>query len=242
MKPLLLADCIGKSYSGRKVLSSATLRVDAGSITVLLGRNGIGKSTLLKIAAGWIAADHGRVHLKEQCYLRPRLHQLANEGVFYLPDRALLSPGFSVRQHLEWTQRRYGHGDIEGVAQITGITDRLDQRPSSLSGGELRRAELAMAVLRRPDCFLADEPYREIAPSDMEVLSAVFRHMARTEGCGVVITGHDVPTLLAVADRVVWCTDGTTYDLGTPASACRDWRFRQGYLGPRAIEWDISLT
>jgi ABC-type multidrug transport system ATPase subunit len=239
MKPLLLADCVGKVYGGQKVLSSATLRVDSGSITVLLGRNGIGKSTLLKIAAGWITPDHGTVHFKDRCYLRPRLPHLADEGLFYLPDRELLSPGFSVRKHLEFIQRRYGRGDIDAVAEITGITSRLDQQPSSLSGGELRRAELATALLRRPECFLADEPYREIAPNDMEVLSAVFRRMAQVEGCGIVITGHDVSTLLAVADRVVWCTDGTTYDLGPPAMACRDWRFRQGYLGPLATEWDV---
>lgn len=240
MKPLLLANCVGKAYNGRKILSSATLRVDAGCITVLLGRNGIGKSTLLKIAAGWIAPDYGTVHLKGRCYLKPHLHRLANEGLFYLPDRALLSPGFSVREHLECINRRYGCGSIDDVGQMTGITDRLDQRPPSLSGGELRRAELAAALLRHPDCFLADEPYREIAPHDAEIISAVFRRMARVEGCGVVITGHDVSTLLAVADRVVWCTEGTTYDLGTPAAACSNWRFRQGYLGPLATEWDIS--
>jgi ABC-type lipopolysaccharide export system ATPase subunit len=48
--------------------------------------------------------------------------------------------------------------------------------------------------------------------------------------CGIVITGHEVPMLWSVADRVVWCTDGTTYDLGTPASAAEDWRFRREYL------------
>lgn len=49
-------------------------------------------------------------------------------------------------------------------------------------------------------------------------------------GCGIVITGHEVATLWSVADRVVWCTDGTTYDLGTPAAAEEDWRFRREYL------------
>lgn len=220
------------------MLSSATLRVDAGRITVLLGRNGIGKSTLLKIAAGWLTPDSGAVHLKGKCYLGARLYRLADEGLFYLPDLNLLSPGFSVREHLDSVQRRYSGGDIDEVARITGIADRLMQRPPSLSGGELRRAEVAMALMRRPDCFLADEPYRGIAPYDAEVLSATFRHMAQVGGCGIIITGHDVSTLLAIADRVVWCTDGTTYDLGAPAEACRDWRFRQGYLGPLAKEWD----
>jgi ABC-type multidrug transport system ATPase subunit len=235
MTPILVAESVGKAYAGRKVLSSATLRVDPGAVTVLLGRNGIGKSTLLKIAAGWIAPDYGTVHFQGTCYLRARLHRLAEGGLFYLPDRELLSPGWSVREHLERVGRRYSGGKVSDVAEATGITAYLDQRPTTLSGGELRRAELAVALMRGPTCFLADEPYRGIAPYDAEILSAVFRRMARVHEAGVVLTGHDVSTLLDIADRVVWCTDGTTYDLGMPADAVRDWRFRQGYLGPGGL-------
>jgi ABC-type lipopolysaccharide export system ATPase subunit len=101
--------------------------------------------------------------------------------------------------------------------------------PAALSHGELRRAELAVALLRCPACLLADEPYRDLAPYDRETVTALLRRLAEG-GCAVVVTGHEVPTLWEVADRVVWCTDGTTYDLGSPAEAVEDWRFRQGYL------------
>jgi ABC-type multidrug transport system ATPase subunit len=145
------------------------------------------------------------------------------------------SHGFTVRQHLEAVARQAIHvgagGEIDDAARLTGIADRLDQRPAALSGGELRRAELAVALVRAPDCLLADEPYRGIAPHDAEVLSAVFRHLA-AGGCAVVVSGHEVASLMDVANNVVWCTDGTTCVLGPPAVARADWRFRQGYLGP----------
>jgi len=231
VRPVLLAECIGKRFGERAVLTAATLRAEPGCVTALVGRNGIGKSTLLKIAAGWMRPDHGTVQFRGRVHLHARLHRLAEEGLFYLPDRDLLSPGFSVREHLSSVARRWGRRDAPEVARLTGLETHLDHRPPTLSAGERRRAELAVALLRSPTCLLADEPYRGLAPYDTESLSATLRRLAEA-GCGVVVTGHEVPTLWHVADRVVWCTDGTTYDLGSPTAATADWRFRQGYLAP----------
>jgi lipopolysaccharide export system ATP-binding protein len=112
------------------------------------------------------------------------------------------------------------------------VTHLLDRRPPTLSGGERRRAELAAALVRRPTCLVADEPFRGIAPLDAELLTAAYRALA-VDGCAVVVTGHEAPTLFDAADRVVWCTDGTTYELGSPEAARRSERFCSEYLGPR---------
>jgi ABC-type multidrug transport system ATPase subunit len=229
VRPLLVAECIGKRFGSRAVLTAASLRAEPGCVTALLGRNGIGKSTLMKIAAGWMRPDHGTVQFRGRVYEHARLHQLAEAGLFYLPDRALLSPGFSLREHLDSVVRRWGRDSVEEVVRLTGVQAHLEQQPTTLSEGELRRAELALALLRGPTCLLADEPYRGLPPYDRETLTTALRHLAQA-GCAVVVTGHEVPTLWDVADRVVWCTDGTTYDLGSPAAAAEDWRFRQGYL------------
>lgn len=229
---LLVADCVGKSFRGRRVLSSATLRALPGQVCALLGRNGTGKSTLLKIAAGWIQPDTGAVRYDERCHLSPRLASLAAAGLFYLPDQDLLSSAFTVRHQLEMIRAQFGGGDPAAAASVAGVDHALRRRPHELSGGERRRAELAAVLVRRPRCLLADEPYRGIAPYDAEVLTHVLRQLAR-EGCAVVVTGHEVPTLLAFADRVTWCTSGTTYELGAPDSARKHDAFRREYLGAR---------
>jgi ABC-type branched-subunit amino acid transport system ATPase component len=113
---------------------------------------------------------------------------------------------------------------------LVRLTDRITHAVHQLSGGERRRAEVAAAWLRGPVCLLADEPYRGVAPLDAEILSAAFRSMAAT-GCAVVLTGHEVPTILDTVDRVVWCTSGTTYELGTPAAARMHEPFYREYLG-----------
>lgn len=229
MKPILTVECVAKTFAGRCVLSSASLRAVPGELRVLLGRNGIGKSTLLKIGAGCIAPDSGSIHFAGRAYLSVRLRDLAAEGLFYLPDHDLLSTAFTVRHQFEMIRRQFDGGDSAEAADLMGIGSHLDKRPYELSGGERRRAELAAAFVRRPLCLLADEPYRGVAPKDAEDLTKAFSSLA-ADGVAVVITGHEVPTLLDAADHVTWCTSGTTYELGSPQIAIRNESFRREYL------------
>lgn len=228
--PILTAECVAKSFGGRRVLSSATLRAVPGELRVLFGRNGSGKSTLLKIAAGWLSADSGAIHFGGRAYLSVRLTELASQGLFYLPDHDLLSSAFTVRRQLEMVRRQFNGGSVVEAADRLAIVEHLDKRPFELSGGERRRAELAAVLVRRPLCLLADEPYRGIAPKDAEDLTKTFTDLA-AEGIAVVITGHEVPTLLAAADHVSWCTSGTTYEIGPSAAATQNPMFRREYLG-----------
>jgi ABC-type multidrug transport system ATPase subunit len=228
--PLLVADCVSKTFRGRRVLSAGSLRAVPGELRALLGRNGAGKSTLLKIAAGWIRPDGGLVAFDGQTYQQPKLPKLAEQGLFYLPDHDLFSNAYSVRTQLEMFRRQFDGGSVDAAADLAGIAGSLDAKPSDLSGGERRRAEIAAVLVRRPRCLLADEPFRGIAPKDAEDMTHIFREFAAT-GMAVIITGHEVPTLLAAADHVTWCTSGTTHELGTPASAVANDAFRREYLG-----------
>jgi ABC-type multidrug transport system ATPase subunit len=229
MTQILAVDCVAKSFRGRRVLSSASLRAFEGQVRVLLGRNGAGKSTLLKIGAGCLAPDSGSVRFAGEAYLAARLSRLARDGLFYLPDHDLFSSALTIRRQLEMLHAQFGGDNPTSAAERMGIAAHLDRRPYRLSGGELRRAELAAAFVRRPRCLLADEPYRGVAPKDAEALSAAFRALAE-QGAAVVVTGHEVPTLMDAAHHVTWCTNGTTYELGTPAHAATHESFRREYL------------
>ena len=228
----LVADCVSKAFGERKVLTSATLRAKAGEVRAIIGRNGVGKSTLLKIAVGRLQPDSGVVRMGETTFLRASLAALARRGVFYLPDHKVLARGYDLDTQLGFFERRYGRCHRRDAARLARVGHLLERRPGSLSGGELRRAELALAIARMPTVLIADEPYRGITPADHDDLTDLFQALA-ADGCAVVVTGHEVPALLAAADHVTWCTDGTTYELGTPEQACEHGAFRRGYLGPR---------
>ena len=229
---ILEADCVGKRFGARRVLSSASLRAVPGELRVLFGRNGAGKSTLLKVAAGWLQPDSGHVRWNGETRERVTLAWLARRGLFFLPDHDLLPRTGTLRAQLEMLRRRYDGADVAAAAETAGIARVLDAPSASLSGGERRRAEFAAILVRRPRCVLADEPLRGIAPLDADDLLGVLRMLA-ADGCAVVVTGHEVPTLLHVADHVTWCTAGTTHELGAPSHALTHEAFEREYLGSR---------
>jgi len=228
--PILVADCVGKRYRERWVLRSASLRAQPGELRALLGRNGVGKSTLMKIAAGLVIPDSGTVRFDGRARETTRLHRLAREGLFLLPDHDLLSAAFSIREHLHFVGRAGTPNGMDEAIETLSLGPLLDARPPELSSGERRRAEVALAWVRRPRCLLADEPLRHLAPIDGELLLGVLRSMT-ADGCAVIVTGHEVPSLLAAAHHVTWCTDGTTYELGPPFMARHDERFMKDFLG-----------
>ena len=229
----LAAESVGKSFGTRQVLNSASLWVYPGSVTALVGRNGQGKSTLFKIAAGLMRPDYGIIRMEEERFVRARQPDMARRGVFFLPERSLLCRSFTLRDHLRATEYHFGSDNIDRAVQLLRIGDFLDRLPHMLSGGERRRAELAMAVARGPSCLLADEPFLGVEPKDSELLTELFRNLSR-DGCAVAITGHEVQALFEAADDVLWMTGGTTHPLGTPAEARKHDQFVREYLGAEA--------
>jgi lipopolysaccharide export system ATP-binding protein len=231
---ILRLDSIGKRFGARKVLTSAYFDALPGSVTALVGRNGAGKSTLMKIAAGWLRADHGTIEFRGERHLHPRPGKLARDGLFYLPvDRSILSPVFTLSQHLDALEARFGPRDRASVLERLRIAHLAATPCAALSGGERRRAELAVGLLRQPACLLLDEPFHGIDPRDAEVVLAAVAGIAAA-GCAVVVSGHEMGWLLPLADRVVWVYQGTTRPLGTRDEAAAHWEFRREYLGARA--------
>ena len=227
----LVADCVSKTFGTRKVLTSASLRAKPGQVRAIFGSNGEGKSTLIRIAVGRLQPDTGTVRMGDKLFERASLPALAALGVFYLPDHDILAPTYDLGRQLRFFEQRYGRRSAMDAARMAQVEQFLDRKPGTFSGGELRRAELALAITRVPTVLIADEPYRGIAPVDHDRLTHIFRSMA-AEGCAVVVTGHEVPSLLAAADHVTWCTAGTTLELGAPETARGNDAFRRGYLGP----------
>jgi ABC-type sulfate/molybdate transport systems ATPase subunit len=195
-----------------------------------MGSNGSGKTTLLKIAAGWMRADHGTVIFKDQAFERPRLPALADLGLFFLPDRNLLSLTATLRWHFAALKHQFPDAKVDEATGALDVEHLLRRKPKTFSGGERRRAALAVALAREPECLLADEPFLDAEPSDAGALAGAFRALA-DRGCAVVIAGQEVHDLLGLADEVVWMRAGSTEHMGPPDKARQDTHFRKEYLG-----------
>jgi ABC-type multidrug transport system ATPase subunit len=198
---------------------------------LLAGRNGVGKSTLIRIAAGCLRADAGLVRVDGETIERPTLARMARRGVFFLPDQQLLTPGLKVGEQLIAVARRFRMlHQMDVVRRDLDLPELEDQTPTQLSVGQLRRATLALPLLRNPAVLLADEPLRGIDPTGAERLLAAMQRLARN-GAAIVVSGHEVTTLMEFTDDVVWCTAGTTHAFASPGAAAVDWAFQREFLG-----------
>jgi ABC-type multidrug transport system ATPase subunit len=231
--PRLRFDSFGKRFGLRTVLKSASAWAWPGRITLLMGRNGCGKTTLLRCGLGLTWTEFGVV-LLEGRRVSGGLPEMSQAGVVFLPDRRLLSPRMTLREHLAaFEQARHEVLD-PGPAASLDVEDLLDSRSSRMSGGEQRRAEIWLTVMTGTSCLIADEPFVGIAPADRSRVAGALRSRADA-GAAILITGHEIEDLFDLADEVIWMVAGTTHGLGTPEEAARHAQFRLEYLGTRRL-------
>ena len=118
MTPVLAVESIGKSFGKRVILNCAGVWATPGKITVVLGRNGCGKTTLVRIACGLLKPDYGVVLYRGERLTRPKLWKLARSGLFFLPERNLLQTNLTCGEHLD--AMAYHH-------QVTGAGDAVEK-------------------------------------------------------------------------------------------------------------------
>ncbi|MBX9927915.1 MAG: ABC transporter ATP-binding protein [Gemmatimonadaceae bacterium] len=228
---MIACDSVGKRFGERRVLSAASTHVRAGEVRAILGRNGVGKSTLLRILVGLVTPDYGRVEWRGFNADGLSFAARCAQGLRYLPSEGLLSPYDRLREQLLDVAERFG-GDVNLALELLDLGRVARQRIGALSGGEQRRANLAVALLGNPTAFVADEPFRDVDPKDRAVVGHTLQELAR-RGTACVITGHELPTIMSFATHITLCTSGTCYDLGTVAHATEQSILRRevGWLG-----------
>lgn len=235
-RPILEADGLGKTFGERTVLKAGAFAAYPGGITALVGRNGAGKSTMLRIAVGRIRPDYGRILWRGRFVERPSLAALALDGLLYSTQSSALTDHFTLQEHLDAMARSFGGRErIPEILAFLELGEFLDRRPRQLSGGERQRASVGLALLRAPDCLLMDEPFAGVEPMDRPLVAWGLARL-REAGTAIVISGHDVEDIFGLSDRILWVTAGTTHWLGTPAEAARHEQFRREYLGPGRLE------
>jgi len=231
LRYVLRAEGIGRSFGRTEVLKSASLWAEAGKVTTLMGRNGSGKTTLIRIAVGALRADYGVVSFLGTASERQSLPRLARRGLMFIPQEGLGVPAFTVRAHFRAVAAVFGSSGEHEAVSVADLSGLMDQRVGDLSGGERTRVSIGLALARKPEVLVVDEPLMGLAPLVQEDLGQVLRAVARG-GSAVVTSGHDAPALLSISDAIIWSVAGTTHHLGTPTEALDHAQFRQEYLGP----------
>jgi len=205
--PLLFLKDIRLTFGGTPLLEGADISVSAGDRLCLVGRNGSGKSTLLKIAAGLIESDHGERFVQPGATVR------------YLPQEPDLS-GFATT--LAYVEAGLAPGDdlwrARYLLEALGLTG--DENPTTLSGGEARRAALARVIAPEPDILMLDEPTNHLDLPAIEWLESELKGLKSA----LVLISHDRRFLENLSRATLWLDRGVTRRLEQGFSAFEAWR------------------
>lgn len=219
---VLALDGFGCGYGQARVIRDVGLEIRAGEALALLGKNGMGKSTLLKTVMGFIAVRGGKVRLFGDDRTGQPPHRIARSAVAYTPQEQALFQDLSVRDNLQLGLRDRSHFD-EDLARIGQafpfLPTRLAQRAGTLSGGEQKMLLVARALMARPKLMLIDEITEGMQPSVIERLAGVLRGERDRAGTAMLLIEQNVQFALAVGDRYAVLKRGEIVDRGAVGEA-----------------------
>jgi lipopolysaccharide export system ATP-binding protein len=197
----LNVDSVQLKFNNRKILQDVSLSCNVGEVVGILGRNGTGKSCLLQIIFGSLAAQYRYVSIEGQYIVKGYI----NNRIAYLPQHNYLPKGiklFKLAQNL--VDERYWGSFISHQAYQSHHLKTVDE----LSGGELRLLETLMIIYSRADFILLDEPFTQMSPIQTEEFKKIIRQCAKHKG--IIVTDHQYYNVLDVSDRIILLTDGCT--------------------------------
>ena len=231
MKVLLEAIDLEKTYRVGKIevvaLRGVNVRVHEGEMVTVMGPSGCGKSSLMHILGAMLRPTRGRVIIdgRDATELSDRERtEIRRQRIGFVFQKLNLLPALTSRANIEIACKIQGNqsvnGSVErfkGLLRMLKIEDKMDRRPSELSGGEQQRVAIARAVVNRPAIVLADEPTGSLDSENSAIILKMFQELNRRFNQTVVLVTHN-PELAAYTERVIELRDGRVVDDEDPAS------------------------
>ena len=218
-------DAVSLGYRDREVITGLSLTVPPGKITVIVGANASGKSTLLRAMSRLLVPRDGQVLLDGASVHRMRAKELART-LGLLPQSPIAPEGITVsdlvgrgRNPHQSRFARWSHDDDSAVAEALEATDTLalaDRAVDELSGGQRQRVWIAMALAQRTDVLLLDEPTTFLDVSHQVEVLDLLTDLNRSRGTTIVMVLHDLNLAARYADHLVAIADGTVHAAGAP--------------------------
>lgn len=205
MTAILEASGLRAGYVTGEVLRDVSVRVEPGEIVGVLGRNGVGKSTLIKTVIGLLPARAGRVLFKGEDVTRQPADRRARRGMGYVPQGRQIFPKMSVLDNLrmgQFVNADHGRFDLDEVyGWFPFLKERARQRGGTLSGGQQEMLAIARALINGPDLLLLDEPSDGVQPSIVQEIGAFILGLVQNKAIGVLLVEQNIDLVQTVAGR-----------------------------------------
>ncbi len=219
-------------YGDSYVLQGVSLTVGAGEVIGVLGRNGMGKTTLMRSIVGFTPVRRGRIVFKGREITRWPSNRIVGLGLGLVPQGRRVFPSLTVAENLAVAARpNGGPWTAERAMELfPRLRERAENRAGKLSGGEQQMLAIARALMSNPELLLMDEPTEGLAPLLVREVGRVIEGLKR-EGLSILLVEQNLPLALRLADRVHVLSRGRIMHSSTPAELWQNDTIKSRYLG-----------
>jgi branched-chain amino acid transport system ATP-binding protein len=234
---MLKVEGIESGYGPMQVLWGPSLEVEKGSITSLLGPNGVGKTTLLKTVCGLIEPWGGRIIYEDGEVTHLPIHKKVELGIVLVPEGRHLFTGMNVHENLimgAYPKEALRNMDdsLELVYSLFPVLkERTKQKAGSLSGGEQQMLTIGRALMTRPKLIMLDEPSQGLAPKLVGEVFETIERMKAEIGLTILLVEQNVEASLSASDRVFILHEGRIKAHGSAKEIENSPEIREAYLG-----------
>jgi phospholipid/cholesterol/gamma-HCH transport system ATP-binding protein len=216
---------LGYTVGGRPVFDGLDIDIPRGQVTAIMGPSGTGKTTLLRLITGQVAASKGSIQVVGQDMrtlrradlyaLRRRMGMLFQNGALLTDLSVFENVAFPIREHTNLAERLIRQLVLTKL-QAVGLRGAAGLMPAELSGGMTRRVALARAIVMDPEILIYDEPFVGLDPISMGVILRLIRRLNDALGLTSIVVSHNVQEISTVADTVFLLSGGKVVAQGTP--------------------------
>ncbi len=234
-----MADCltlagVSAGYAETVVLEDVSLTVPEGGTLAILGRNGVGKTTLLATVMGHTTLHRGEITFCGRSIGTTPIHRRSRAGIGYVPQEREIFPSLTVEENLVIARRR-GDWTLERVYELfPSLKERRSNMGTHLSGGEQQMLAVGRALMGNPRLLLMDEPLEGLAPVIVDMLMGAFRRLRQAEGLTIVLVEQHARIALDFADAAIVLDRGRIVYDGPSATLRGDSERLAGLFGVAA--------
>jgi branched-chain amino acid transport system ATP-binding protein len=218
-------------YRDSYILQGVTLELKPGQVVALLGRNGVGKTTLARSIMGLTPAKRGKIIFKETDITRMAAHRIARMGIGLVPQGRRVFRSLTVKENLQVTARGQGRWSFERIVELfPNLQERLRSLAGKLSGGEQQMLAAGRALVGNPALLVMDEPTEGLAPLMVRELGRAIESLKQA-GTSILLIEQQLAFALRYADVVFIMSKGRIVHQCTPAELAADADTKARYLG-----------
>ena len=235
-EPLLAVCDLRAGYGEAVVLDGVAFEIETNGSLAVLGRNGVGKTTLLLTIMGYTAVRRGRIIWRGRDVTRVAPHRRAREGLGWVAQEREIFPSLSVEENLT-VAARAGRWDLAAVFDLfPRLAERRASRGNHLSGGEQQMLAIARALMTNPALLLLDEPLEGLAPIIVEELTATIRRMTEEEGTACILVEQHAEVALALTRDAIVLERGSIVHRARSQQLWRDQAMLDRLIGLRLAD------